>query len=539
LASDGGGSEASGDTGTVYLVGAGPGDPRLITVRGRDLLDVADVVVYDALANPRLLPERPNLERLYVGKKASAHAATQDQINALLIERARQGKTVVRLKGGDPFVFGRGGEECEALAAAGVPFEVVPGITAGIGALAYAGIPITHRDLNSGFTIVTGHEKEETYQDAAAAERSRSPDRAAASDLDWSALARMPCVVFYMGVKALPRIVERLVAAGLDPHTPAATVQWGTLPTQRTVVATVGTIVEQVRVAGLGAPAVTVVGRVVQLRRAIDWFETKPLFGQTVVVTRTRQQASELVDRLESLGADVRVAPTIEIVPADSDADLRDALRGADTFDWLLFTSVNGPAALKRWIVERGDASLDLRRLAWVKVGVVGGATAKACRDELGICPDVIAETASAEGLAESLEAIRAIEGRRFLLLRADLARPLLVDRLRAGGAGDVRDVALYETRVAAALPDDVLELLDRGRVTWITFASSSSVDNLVALLGERATQRLAGVRLASIGPLTSASIHARGFEVSAQAGEASVASLVRAVVATTSKEQR
>src|SRR4051794_7563387 len=297
--------------GIVSLVGAGPGDPGLLTLRGAELLARADVVVYDYLANPQLLAHcRPGAERIYVGKKAASHSMTQEQINALLVEHGKAGKRVVRLKGGDPFVFGRGGEECEALAAAGIAFEVVPGITAALAAPAYAGIPVTHRDFNSSFTFVTGHEKEEEYKDAQA--KNRTPG-AGASDLDWFAIAKLPCIAFYMGVKSLPRICQKLVEHGMSPDMPAATIRWGTTPRQRTVTGTVATLPERVAAAKLGPPALTIIGHVVELRATMNWFERRPLFGQTVVVTRTRQQASELTDRLTTLGASILEAPTIEL----------------------------------------------------------------------------------------------------------------------------------------------------------------------------------------------------------------------------------
>src|SRR3954466_15555841 len=264
--------------GIVYLVGAGPGDPGLITVRGAKLLESADVVVYDYLSNPQLLALAPKAEAIYVGKKAASHSMTQEQINWLLIGEGKAGKRVVRLKGGDPFVFGRGGEECEALHAAGVAFEVVPGITAALAAPAYAGIPVTHRDLNSSFTFITGHEKEEEYKDPDS--RGRKP-AVGSSDLDWSSIAKLPCVAFYMGVKSLPRICQKLIEHGMPPDMPAATIRWGTTPRQRTVVGTLADLARRVAEAKLAPPALTIVGRVVQLRETLNWFEHRPLFGQT------------------------------------------------------------------------------------------------------------------------------------------------------------------------------------------------------------------------------------------------------------------
>src|SRR4051794_17017727 len=325
----------SAGRGIVYLVGAGPGDPGLITVRGAKLLESADVVVYDYLSNPELLRHCPKAEAIYVGKKAASHSMTQDQINALLVEHGRAGRRVVRLKGGDPFVFGRGGEECEALAAAGMPFEVVPGITAAIAAPAYAGIPVTHRDFNSSFTFITGHEKEEEYKDPDS--RGRQPARGS-SDLDWASIAKLPCLAFYMGVKSLSRICQKLIEHGMAPDTPAATIRWGTTPRQRTVVSTVKNLPTEVGQAGLKPPALTIVGRVVSLRDTLNWFERRPLFGQTVAVTRTRQQASELSQKLADLGADVIEAPTIELASSSDPSKVDDALRSVSRYDWVVFT---------------------------------------------------------------------------------------------------------------------------------------------------------------------------------------------------------
>src|SRR5688572_20780243 len=327
--------------GSVHLVGAGPGDPGLITVRGRELLEQADVVVYDALSDPRLLAHAPRAEHVYVGKRAAAHSFTQEQINALLVEHGGAGKRVVRLKGGDPFVFGRGGEECEALRDAGIAFEVVPGVTAAIAAPCYAGIPVTHRDFNSSFTLITGHEKEEQYQDPRS-HRRQSPG--SASDIDWTSVAKLPCIAFYMGVKSLPRITAKLIEHGIDASTPAACIQWGTTPRQRTVVATVATLAQAVEEANITPPAMTIIGKVVTLRDTLNWFERRPLFGHTIVVTRTRHQASELTKQLEALGAGVIEAPTIEISPPRDPSHVDQALARLHEYDWIIFTSVNGVA---------------------------------------------------------------------------------------------------------------------------------------------------------------------------------------------------
>ncbi|HEV2293971.1 MAG TPA: uroporphyrinogen-III C-methyltransferase [Tepidisphaeraceae bacterium] len=513
----------SGGKGVVYLVGAGPGDPGLLTVRGRTLLERADVVVYDYLANPLLLRHAPTARAIYVGKKAAAHAFTQEQINELLVEQARAGQRVVRLKGGDPFVFGRGGEECEALAAAGIRFEVVPGITAAIAAPAYAGIPVTHRDFNSSFTFLTGHEKEEQYQDP----QSRTRDPAiGSSDVDWSAIAKLPCLAFYMGIKSLPRICQNLIAHGMDPQTPAATIRWGTTPRQKTVMGTLADLAARVADAGLAPPALTIVGRVVSLRAGLNWFEQRPLYGQTIVVTRTREEASELSERLMELGANVIEAPTIEIVRGDLGA-IQDALSSANSYHWVVFTSGNGA----RFTRERLDAlGLDVRAFGKARVVAVGAETRDAVAEHLGLRADVCPDRAVADALADELVAREEVQGKRFLLLRADIARPVLVERLKQAGAAEVRDVAVYETKPAASLPPELLEALEERRVTWVTFTSSSTARNFVRLLGADYREKLAGVKVASIGPVTSATLRELGLEPTVAAQTASIQGLVDAV---------
>lgn len=519
--------ERSSGKGFVALVGAGPGDPGLLTVRGQQLLELADAVVYDYLANPLLLNHcPPGCERIYAGKKAAAHSMTQEQINQLLVDLGRAGKRVVRLKGGDPFVFGRGGEECEALARAGVRFEVVPGITAAIAAPAYAGIPVTHRDLNSSFTLITGHEKEEAYRDDGA--RSR-PQAAGASDIDWPTIAKLPCVAFYMGVKALPRIAAQLIEHGLDPQTPAATIQWGTRPTQRTVVATIATIAEAVASAGIGAPAITIVGNVVALRSTLNWFESRPLFGRTIVVTRTRHQASDLSARLGELGANVIEAPTIELAPPVDPGRVTSALvglRGGD-YDWVVFTSANGVVETRRQLFAN---DLDARAFDRVDVAVLGAATAAAVTRELCLKPELVAQHATAEGVADELAACKAIAGRRFLILRADIGRPVLIDRLRGSGAARVDDVAVYETRPVGSLPENLIEAIDQKQVHWVTFTSSSTARNFVSLLGGGYQEKLAAVKIASIGPITSATLRELGLPPTVEASEANLDALVAAI---------
>jgi uroporphyrinogen III methyltransferase/synthase len=515
-------------SGVVYLVGAGPGDPGLLTVRGAELLASADVVIYDALVNPALLRHCPRAEKIFAGKQAAVHFMKQDEINALLIEHARAGKCVVRLKGGDPFVFGRGGEECEALAAEQLRFEVVPGITAAIAAPAYAGIPVTHRDFNSSFTFITGHEKEEEYREADA--KTRAPG--AGSDIDWAVAAKLPCLAFYMGVKSLPRICAKLIEHGMNADTPAATIYRGTTPRQRTVVGTIGNLPQRVAAAQIAPPAMTIIGQVVSLRDTMNWFESRPLFGQTVVVTRTREQASDLTEQLAELGAHVIEAPTIEVVPSENSSEADAVLRGmdkrAESFDWIIFTSQQGVSHAKRRLFELG---LDVRVFGQAKIAAIGDATAKAIREQLGLRVDVCPEKFVAEALAEALIEVGKVTGKRFLLLRADIARPILRERLEQAGATEVRDVAIYETRLAGSLPAELLQALDARQVNWVTFTSSSTAKNFLALLGDDYRRRLEGVHLASIGPITTNALRESGLEPTVQAETYNIAGLLEAII--------
>jgi uroporphyrinogen III methyltransferase/synthase len=512
----------NGPTGIVYLVGAGPGDPGLITVRGATLLAAADVVVYDYLSNPELLAHAPQAEAIYVGKKAASHSMTQEQINDLLINQARLGRKVVRLKGGDPFVFGRGGEECEALYDAGIPFEVVPGITAAIAAPAYAGIPVTHRDFNSSFTFITGHEKEEEYKEA----ESKMRIAGSSSDLDWEAIAKLPCLAFYMGVKSLPRICEKLIEHGMDPSTPAATIRWGTTPKQRTVVATVADLPQKVAEAKLAPPALTIIGKVVLLRPTMNWFESRPLFGKTVVVTRTRQQASDLSIQLRELGARVIEAPTIDLQPADPTM-VESALGDMHRFDWIVFTSANGVRFTRERLMATGR---DARAFGGAKIAAIGDATAETIRRELCLTVSLSPDRFVAEALGEEFAKRNEILGKRFLLLRADIARPLLRERLQEGGAAEVRDVPIYETKPTAALPPELIEALAAGEVDWLTFTSSSTVRNFFSLLGEGALEKVKGIKVASIGPITTQTLRELGIDPDVQAKTFDIHGLVSAL---------
>jgi uroporphyrinogen III methyltransferase/synthase len=482
---------------TVYLVGAGPGDPGLLTVRGAELLAGADVVVYDRLASPALLALAPADARLIAAGKAPGQVdLTQDEINQVLVEQGRTAERVVRLKGGDPFVFGRGGEEAEALAAAGIAFEVVPGITSAIGAAAYAGIPVTHRGVSTHFTVVTGHEDP-------------TKDR---TDVDWAALARTGgTLVILMGAGRIGEIARRLVDGGLPPDTPVAAVRNGTRTDQSTVRATLATIAE----ASVRAPSAIVVGAVAALDLA--WFEARPLFGRSVVVTRAREQASELRVRLESLGAEVLELPAIEITP------LAFALPDLSTFEWLVFTSANGVRAFFDQGLE--PAGLDARALARLRVASIGPGTARELTDR-GIRPDLVPERFVAESLLDAFPAPGAPDP-RVLLARADVARDVLPEGLRVRGyAVDVLPVY----RTVPATPDPaLLARVGDGRVDAVTFTSSSTVDNFVAALGRLPDPQPFVV---SIGPVTSATATGHGIRVDAEAAEHTIDGLVATLLA-------
>ncbi len=501
-------------SGIVYLVGAGPGDPGLMTRRSLELIASADAILYDRLIPPGALDgARPDAGLRYVGKEPGAAALSQEEINALLVELGRAGRRVVRLKGGDPFVFGRGGEEAEALAAAGVPFEVVPGVTAGVAAPAYAGIPVTHRDAASAVAFVTGHEDPE------------KPDSA----LDWDALARFPgTLVFYMGIKRLPLIAERLTSAGRDPSEAAAVIERGTYPGQRTVVDTLGGIAARVEAEEIRAPAITVVGAVAKLRETIAWLEARPLHGEVVAVTRARAQASGLTGRLRELGAEVVESPAIRIEPRPIEGDLRAAIDELREYTLACFTSPNGvhlffdalgrDAGAEAPATSRGDA----RALAGAIVAAIGPGTAAALLEH-GIRADIVPERFVAEALVEALAGVE-LEGRRVLIARAAEARSVLPDALRERGAR-VDDVAVYDT-VAEPLTD--AQRAGLARATYVTFTSSSTVRFLL----ESGVRPPAGARIVSIGPVTSATAEEHGLTVDVEAEQHDIDGLVDALIA-------
>ena len=507
-------AEPAREPATVYLVGAGPGDPGLLTVRARELLDACDAVVYDALANPELVAGlgtagRAAPELHFVGKRGGDGSSTrQEDINELLVRLGREGKRTVRLKGGDPLVFGRGSEEAQALARAGVPFEIVPGVTAGIAAPAYAGIPVTHRGVATSVTFVTGHEdpsKDETQT-------------------DWRALARAGgTIVLYMGVKRLPGIAEELVAGGMPASTPAAAVQWGTYAHQRTVVATLDTLVEHAAAARLAAPVIVVIGPAVRLREEIAWFDVRPLFGRRVVVTRATAQAGALSERLRALGADVLEMPATRVEPLDA-APLRAALERLGAYGWLAFTSQN--AVRLFWEALRATGR-DARALAGVQVCAVGPATAEALLAR-GIAVDVVPDRFVAEGVLEAMAERADVNGAHVLYATAEGARDVLPAGLRALGA-TVDVVPVYRSAPDGAGAERLRAALEAGEVDLVTFTSASAVQGFVQAVGAELARRAPA---ASIGPVTSEAARAAGIAVAVEAPESTIPALAAAIAA-------
>ncbi|HEY6731489.1 MAG TPA: uroporphyrinogen-III C-methyltransferase [Solirubrobacterales bacterium] len=500
----------SARSGVVYLVGAGPGDPGLMTARSLQLIASADAIFYDRLIPPGALDgARESAELIYVGKQPGVSSVPQEEIGERLVEAGLAGKSVVRLKGGDPFVFGRGGEEGEALREAGVEFEVVPGVTAGVAATAYAGIPVTHRDDASAVAFVTGHEDPEKEESA----------------LDWEALARFPgTLVFYMGVKRLGRNAAALIEAGRDPEEPAAAIERGTMAGQRTVEATLGTIAEAVEREAIKAPALIVVGEVARRRADLAWLERRPLHGRRVVVTRARAQASGLAKTLRGLGAEVVELPAIRIEPRIETQAVRDAIDALSEYSLICLTSPNGVRLL---FEAMQAADRDARALANTTVAAIGPGTARALA-ERGIVADVVPERFVAEALVEALDDVE-VEGRCVLVARAAEARDVLPDALRERDA-DVDVVALYET----VREEPAAEEIEAAQgADYVTFTSSSTVTNLTAALGDRFPS---GARIVSIGPITSESVRAAGLEVNVEAERHDIDGLLTALLADASE---
>ncbi len=498
--------------GMVFLVGAGPGDYRLITLKAIECLKKADVVVYDRLADDRILRwAKPDAEMIYVGKASANHTMKQGDINQLLADKAKEGKCVVRLKGGDPFVFGRGGEEALLLKAQGVPFEIVPGVTSAISVPAYAGIPVTHRAVATSFAVVTGHE---------------DPTKGESS-MRWDKLATATdTLVFLMGVANLPYITKQLIDNGRAADTPAAVIRWGTKPEQRTMVTTLGAAAEDVKRNGIKPPAIFIVGDVVKLRDELAWFDNtagRPLFGKTVLVTRSRPQASKMAEKLEGLGARVIELPAIRIDdPADGYEAVDAAISLIASYDWLIFTSVNG---VDRFFDRLYAANKDARDLTKAHFAAIGKATATRLK-HYGILADIVPKEYRAEGVIEALKNELA-PGERVLIPRAQEAREILPESLRAYGA--IVDVApVYETKEADVDAAEVKKMLAAGEIDFATFASSSTVRNLVKILGDASL--LEKTKVVAIGPVTAGTCKELGIEVAAMPDEYTIDALTSAV---------
>ncbi len=477
--------------GLAVLIGAGPGDPSLVSQAAKEWIGLADIILYDRLSAPQLLAlAGPDTELIDVGKTPGSHAMSQNQINRLLVEKCQPGRVVVRLKGGDPLIFGRGGEEADALAEAGIPFRIIPGITAAQVAAAYAGIPLTDRRVASSVVFVTGHEQ---------------PDKAE-SAVDFDALARIDTVIFYMGVSNLQQITSRLIQAGRSPKTPAAIVHRASTPQQKTLVATLETLSGQAVKAGITPPSLVIVGEVVKMHDRLGWFEKLPMFGQTVLVTRPMDQAGELGRLLSTHGAEVIYAPAIEIDKPKCFDELDSAIARLNQFDWLVLTSSNG---VRGFFDRLGELSLDARALGSLKIAVTGPSSA-ASLGEFFIKPDLIAQPHTTAALAEALIA-DGIDGKKLLLARTDIAKPNLPDALRSALA-EVTEANSYCTGRPGNLPELAIEAIRAGRVDWITFTSASTVDNFLALASQ-AGLNLSGIKLAAIGPVTAGALESHGLE--------------------------
>lgn len=495
--------------GKVYLIGAGPGDPGLLGLKAKECLETADAVVYDRLADPRILAfARKDTEMVYVGKASANHTMRQPDINKLLVKLAQEGKTVARLKGGDPFVFGRGGEEAIELLEAGQPFEFVPGVTSAIAVAEYAGIPVTHRHVATSFAVITGHE---------------DPTKGA-STINWQGLATaVDTLVFLMGVENIEKISKQLIANGRSADCPAAVIRWGTHPEQRTLVTTLGSAAADVKANNLKPPAIFIVGEVVKLRQQLQWFDNKPLFGKTVIVTRARAQASELTKKLEAQGAKVIEVPAIKIVPAADYAPLDQAIGELNAYKWLVFTSANGVDYFFQRLLQAGK---DARALASVKLAAIGSATAQALADR-GLTADLVPSAYKAEELAEAL-ARQIAKGDKILIARAKVAREVLPESLRKLGA-QVDVVTAYETAADCENRDELLAALRDGSASVVTFTSSSTVTNLLKILGEDKAL-LQKAALAAIGPVTAATLRQHGLTPAIEAEKYTIDGLMQAI---------
>lgn len=501
--------------GKVYLVGAGPGDVGLLTLRGKELIERCDTLIYDNLVNDRIIHlfAAQACEKIYVGKSGAAHTMEQDDINRLIVEKAKSGKMVVRLKGGDPYIFGRGGEEALSCAENGVEFEVVNGISSAYAVPNCAGIPVTSRGYSASVAFITGHE------DPAKLE----------SDIRWDKLSTgVQTLVFLMGVKNLPFIIEKLIQNGLAADTPAAVIENGCFPRQRTVSGTLADIAGKVATAAIRPPSIIIVGNVVSLREKINWFENRPLFGKTIVVTRSREQASELTARLTELGASVVETPVIRIVPPDDTRQVNEAIARSGTYNWIVFTSVNGVDYFFQYLMDMGR---DARSLASAKICAIGPATGERL-GRFGIRPDMVPERFVSAEVVRALSDAGQIRGKSFLLPRADIASPELTDGLVKNGAASVDDIAVYRTVEAEdAAEPAVAEMIKNARFDLVTFTSSSTVQNFDRLAEKLRMPGKGSVTCAAIGPVTADRARELGYDVKISAERHTIEGLVNAIV--------
>lgn len=495
--------------GKIYIIGAGPGDPGLMTVRGLQCLREATVVLYDYLVSDELLSHtRENARLIYVGKKGGHHTIPQNELNKLLVKEAKSGNVVARLKGGDPFIFGRGGEEAEIFSKEGIPFEVVPGVTSAVAVPAYAGIPLTHRDYTSAVAFVTGHE---------------DPTKGK-SDIDWERISVIGTVVFLMGVKNLRHIVENLVGNGRDSETPAALIRWGTTADQETLTGTLRNIVGIAEEKNFSPPAIFVVGNVVNLREYLNWFETKPLFGKGVVITRPVEQAGEFADILRRAGARVIYFPTIKIVPPENFDDLDRAIDNIEKYHWIVFTSVNG---VRFFFKRLDDLNKDIRGLKGIRICAIGPATAAAV-EHYGIRIDIIPDDYISEAVLKKFKEQK-IRDKNFLLPRAEIASDVIPEGLSKLGANV--DVAVaYRTVSSEKDRTELYELIEQNKVDVITFTSPSTAINFINIMGEdiHLTENL---KIACIGPVTAATAEKLGFKVDIMPETYTVSGLVDALI--------
>lgn len=497
--------------GKVYLVGAGPGDYKLLTLKGLECIKKADVIVYDRLANSNYLKEaKPNCEFIYVGKASSNHALPQDDINRVIADKAKEGKIVTRLKGGDPYVFGRGGEEGEVLVSEGIDFEVVPGITSAIGGLCYAGIPITHRDYASSFHVITGHLRDDDKQN---------------EELNWNALANNKgTLVFLMGVANLQKISENLVKEGKSKDTPVALISWATRYNQRVVTSTLENVYETALRENVKPPTLIAVGDVVNLREKLNFFENKPLFGKSIMVTRSRTQSSSLVEKICDLGGNPIEIPTIKIEKIENNIELENEIKNISQYSYLVITSKNG---VDIFFDKLGEMGLDARALYNLKVCAIGSATAKAMKDR-GINADIVPKRFVAESLYEELKPILNKDD-KVLMPRAKNARDFLANKINE--VCEVKEVHTYETIVDDSKREEVLDILNQGHIDYITFASSSTVSNFVEIIGNENLHKLENIKVISIGPVTSATAKELNVEVYKECEESTIESMINTII--------